>query len=666
MCSASFILSLSILALGASGSPVLEEMYWDVVNLVSPGEPHLSGTALRSVFNTLENRVQCSEVSCEKCSPAEGIHQLITTQQADNISLSDFRIILSSSVLYLRSPGPVCSAIKKGMWREETEYFLHEITHSGHHQNSEHHDHESVTVHTVEQLLHDITDHYRPLESQSCVDAAELTEGHEFGDVWAVFGHVLMHAVNGRCFTNLTLPEQSFFLDDIMERLGSDNFTVQELKVLLKSLNLGRDSENDHNHDHDHDHDHSENGHHNHRRKRSEHEHTEGHGANSTWDEHCFSAEELMQIFQSNSSSSDGRSDLARLSPALVQQLLSGACAESTNPVKPDGLTVTDRYLYATLANVVITLFSMFGIVVLLCTACTTVFQLCIQFCISLAVGSLTGDALLHLLPMFLGLHVHAEGSSDHVHSHGPPDYVLKMLVVMAGIYYFYLMETLFSLISYKNKKHQHSLHHGDESEPHHCDHGKVLEMYSQEKKQKEKMQSVSQADLVVYEEENPPMERTREQRLLPLMITIGDSIHNFADGLAMGAAFSVSWKSGLATSIAVLCHELPHELGDFAILLHSGMSVRRALMLNVGSALTSFFGLYIALSIATDIATQQWIAAITAGLFLYVGLADMLPTLVHIDNRRPWMVFLLQNIGLLSGWGALLLLSLYEEQISF
>ena len=53
-------------------------------------------------------------------------------------------------------------------------------------------------------------------------------------------------------------------------------------------------------------------------------------------------------------------------------------------------------------------------------------------------------------------------------------------------------------------------------------------------------------------------------------------------------------------------------------------MSVRNALLLNIGSAMTSFLGLYIGLSVATDLATKQWIAALTAGLFLYVGLADM------------------------------------------
>ncbi|XP_075436999.1 zinc transporter ZIP4 isoform X2 [Ascaphus truei] len=152
---------------------------------------------------------------------------------------------------------------------------------------------------------------------------------------------------------------------------------------------------------------------------------------------------------------------------------------------------------------------------------------------------------------------------------------------------------------------------------------------------------------------------------MLPYMITIGDAIHNFADGLAMGAAFSTSWKTGLATSLAVLCHELPHELGDFAALLHAGLSVRWALLLNFGSALTAFIGLYIALSISADYAVQQWIFTVATGLFLYVALVDMLPAMMNVKDSRPWLLFFLHNLGLLLGWTILLLLSLYEENIS-
>lgn len=141
----------------------------------------------------------------------------------------------------------------------------------------------------------------------------------------------------------------------------------------------------------------------------------------------------------------------------------------------------------------------MFGIVVLLCTSCTNVFQLCIQFCISLAVGSLTGDALLHLIPMvsetfkaatkysfsfilelkdnhgdfccglcvqFLDLHVHSHNTNSQKQSQDGqqeeiPDYIYKILVLIAGIYYFYLMETIFSLIVYKDNHHHHQHHHG-------------------------------------------------------------------------------------------------------------------------------------------------------------------------------------------------------------
>ncbi|KAM9340224.1 zinc transporter ZIP4 [Symphorus nematophorus] len=697
--SALLVLASSGLFGSVSGSPAVEEAYQSVVSVVSPGQQRLTGDSLRSLFNTLEKRVQCGEVPCEKCDLTDAVHQLISNETGKagknvTVSVSQFPALAAGCVLYLSSPGLVCNAVRQERWGEEVEHFLHKITHEEHHEHQHeesepHHDHEHehIDAHGLKVLLQELHDHYEPSDRESCVTASDImtevsasSSPHQRLEVGAVLGRVLYHALQGRCFISRSLPEESFFLDYIMDHLGSENFTVGDLETLMKTLKLGPDQEMDHGHQHTHGHDHHEDEHADHdhsvlrRRKRSTHEHDEVHAGNTTWDQLCFSAAELIRIYSladnSSASSGLGRSGLARLSPALVQQILSGACANVTEQLSPERLTTAERYIYATLANVIITLLSMFGIVILLCTSCTNVFQSCIQFCISLAVGSLTGDALLHLLPTFLGLHVHSD-ETKHSHEEETPDYVYKMLLLIAGIYYFYLMETVFSLIVYKDNHHHHQHHHAEEAEPHHCDHGAVLEMYQQERKQRDKTQS--RADLVrnmntwtATEPLTITVSASSEQRLLPYMITIGDGIHNFADGLAVGAAFSLSWKSGLATSLAVFCHELPHELGDFAILLHSGVSVRKALLLNVCSGLTSFIGLYIALSVATDLATKQWIAAITAGLFLYVGLADMLPTMVHISNKRPWLMFLLQNLGLLTGWGILLLLTLYEDRISF
>ena len=77
-------------------------------------------------------------------------------------------------------------------------------------------------------------------------------------------------------------------------------------------------------------------------------------------------------------------------------------------------------------------------------------------------------------------------------------------------------------------------------------------------------------------------------------MIIFGDGIHNFIDGLSIGAAFSESILTGLSVSLAVLCEEFPHELGDFAVLLNSGMTVRQAMMYNFLSACTCYLGLVI------------------------------------------------------------------------
>ncbi|XP_062386021.1 zinc transporter ZIP4 [Sardina pilchardus] len=679
-----------------------EDIFAKVVDLVSPGEVHLTEKSVGVLLTQLEKRVQCSDVSCGKCLSADHVGQLVanysTTQE---VHAGDFPRLAAGCCLYLIDPLRACGAASAGRWGEETEEFIHQLAHGDHIGHGGHEDHEGHESSAVERLLHGLEEHYLPESNQACVTMADLLEEsnstshehhsdhrdnsgeqhsgghHEHDELDGLFGVVFYHALRGDCMTTLELPEEAYFLDYIFGTFGSDNVTLQDLESLMKSLNLGERqlSSNDHDHDHDHGHEHGHDSHHEEPHDQAGHQghrgqssprqgHEEGQPRNSSWEQSCYSAGELMRIYHLNSSNLT-RDQFTSLSPALVQQLVSGACNATAPPVvhPEDVLTMTERYLYATMANLLICLTALFGIVVLLCTSCSSIFQLCIQFCISLAVGSLTGDALLHLLPIFLGLHVHGTGESGGGHD---LTYIYKMLVLLAGIYYFYLMEAIFAIVSHRDKPHHHHQHHhGEDSEPHHCDHGRVIQMYQQEKKHKH---STSQADLVEAEdnEKSFPQEkpRTQKEKMLPYMITIGDGIHNFADGLAIGAAFSMSWKSGLATSLAVLCHELPHELGDFAILLHCGMSVKKALLLNMASAMTSFIGLYISLSVATDAATKEWIAAVTAGLFLYVGLADMLPSMVHVNSPRPWLVFVLQNLGLLTGWGVLLLLSLYEDQI--
>ncbi|XP_044784329.2 zinc transporter ZIP4 isoform X4 [Bubalus bubalis] len=262
-----------------------------------------------------------------------------------------------------------------------------------------------------------------------------------------------------------------------------------------------------------------------------------------------------------------------------------------------------------------------------------------------------------------LGLHAH--DGEDHGFQ---PTW--HLLAVLGGLYAFFLFESLFNLLlpldpeDPKDGACSHGHSHGGHS------HGVSLQLAPSDLRQPKQLHEGSRADLVA--EESPellspePRRLSPGLRLLPYVITLGDAVHNFADGLAVGAAFLSSWKSGLATSLAVFCHEVPHELGDFAALLHAGLSVRRALLLNVASALTAFIGLYVALAAGVGEDGETWILAVAAGLFLYVALCDMLPAMLNVRDRRPWLLFLLHNVGLLGGWTVLLLLSLYEDNIAF
>lgn len=109
----------------------------------------------------------------------------------------------------------------------------------------------------------------------------------------------------------------------------------------------------------------------------------------------------------------------------------------------------------------------------------------------------------------------------------------------------------------------------------------------------------------------------------------VGDGIHNFFDGVVVAAAYMTSMELGVATTIAVVLHEIPQEIGDFAILIYGGFSKARALFFNFLIALTAFAGTlaaYFLLSYVNNI--QPMLLAMTAGGFIYVALVDLVPEL--------------------------------------
>lgn len=115
------------------------------------------------------------------------------------------------------------------------------------------------------------------------------------------------------------------------------------------------------------------------------------------------------------------------------------------------------------------------------------------------------------------------------------------------------------------------------------------------------------------------------------------DALHNFCDGLSIGAAFLTSRNAGIATTIAVILHELPQEIGDFAILIRSGFTRVQALVANVACAATALLGTALALLVDRVAAegAKKWVMPFAAGALLYLAMAAILPDVVE-DIARP------------------------------
>ncbi|XP_055860603.1 zinc transporter ZIP10-like [Biomphalaria glabrata] len=149
------------------------------------------------------------------------------------------------------------------------------------------------------------------------------------------------------------------------------------------------------------------------------------------------------------------------------------------------------------------------------------------------------------------------------------------------------------------------------------------------------------------------------------MMVVVGDLIHSFCAGLAIGTAYAGNTLGGLSTSVAVFCYELPHEIGDLAVLMRSGLTRKKAVCFNLLSSLPSFFGAIIGLSIGNIGSASVWSFAGVGGMFLYITLVDLVPemTSVYTKPGEPWFLhLLLQAIGISVGTTLVLIISVSEE----
>lgn len=130
------------------------------------------------------------------------------------------------------------------------------------------------------------------------------------------------------------------------------------------------------------------------------------------------------------------------------------------------------------------------------------------------------------------------------------------------------------------------------------------------------------------------------QHRPLGYLILVADGLHNLIGGLAVGSAFVVDIRLGIVTWLVAAAHEIPQELGDFGILVHSGWSTSRALFYNVVSALTFLVGALLAYAFAGRIDVAV-LVPFAAGNFIYIALADLLPEIATTSVTRDKLFYI-------------------------
>lgn len=259
-------------------------------------------------------------------------------------------------------------------------------------------------------------------------------------------------------------------------------------------------------------------------------------------------------------------------------------------------------YLYTFASVFIISVISLVGIVTL--SMKERLLHKMLFVLVSIAAGAMFGDALIHLIPESF-----KEGGNAASVS----------LSILLGIVSFFVLE------KFLRWKHIHTVEDGTGEEIH--------------------------AEALAHEGAS----------VAPLghLVLVSDGMHNFIDGIIIGGSYLISIEVGIATTIAIVLHEIPQEISDFGILLHAGFSKTKAILMNFLSALTSIVGAGIALIVGGSIdALLPMIAAFAAGSFLYIAGSDLVPEIHKTSDPKRSVI---QFAAIIFGIGIMFLLLFVE-----
>ncbi len=149
--------------------------------------------------------------------------------------------------------------------------------------------------------------------------------------------------------------------------------------------------------------------------------------------------------------------------------------------------------------------------------------------------------------------------------------------------------------------------------------------------------------------------------RRTPVLITVGDTVHNFIDGVVIAGTFMVAPATGIVTALAVAAHEIPHEMADFGVLLSKGWGRKKVIMINLASAGVSLVGATLMYYLGSKIeGTLPALLSFSGGMFIYLACSDLIPELHHGHSERKadslWQLAIF-GVGIAVVWGLIKIL---------